>query len=202
MVLGFTTKFYTDVFVKTAILTIIPFLLVYRFRAEAILYLIIYLQVILLWVQAEISLRQADLSKAEFRPYFDLGLEKAKTGFVVTVHNISKNPAYNLSVARLIATEDKTKFDTKLVIEDQFKTLRPGKKRILFSNISEETRDELFSKKVQFTIYYDDCLGEPHESHILFLSGDLHILHSLRTTGFLLGFFEEIRLFFLLSRHR
>ena len=75
-----------------ALFVVVPALLVARLRWDAILPIIIYLQLLLIWIQAEISLRQTALFAAQFEPAFDVRLSESGPA-TLTIENVSENPA-------------------------------------------------------------------------------------------------------------
>ena len=91
--------FLAWVFVRAMILLTIPALLWKRMDdVNSILSIIIYLQFLLIWAQAEIALRQHSLSQAEFDPTFDIKFEPYR----MIIYNLSDNPAYNLCFGPLM----------------------------------------------------------------------------------------------------
>ena len=90
------------------LLASIPILLVIKFKWEALLPIIIYLQLILIWAQAEIALRQHNLFSTQFEPLFSVRKEIHKIDSVplsvsLYIRNVSQNPAYNITVTRILA---------------------------------------------------------------------------------------------------
>ena len=87
------------------LLAVIPALLAVKFTWDAILLIVIYLQLLLIWAQAEIALRQHSLFAAQFKPFFGISYKRDITeppSHSVWIHNTSKNAAYNIMVGRLL----------------------------------------------------------------------------------------------------
>ncbi len=83
-----------------ALLLLVPGVLVVSLRWDSVLPIIIYLQLLLIWVQAEISLRQNALFAAQFEPLFDVRVA-GSSPMTLTIENVSESPSYALAVARL-----------------------------------------------------------------------------------------------------
>ena len=81
---GVRPQFLLKIVLKIFLLMSIPLFLLYAFRTGAIFYIIIYLQMLMIWPQAEIGLRQHNLSRAKFGPYFTAQVEKAEEGTALT----------------------------------------------------------------------------------------------------------------------
>jgi len=84
-----------------ALFIVVPAFLILRLRCDAILPIIIYLQLLLIWVQAEISLRQTALFAAQFEPAFDIKVAESEPT-TLTIENVSDNPAYNVGIVRVL----------------------------------------------------------------------------------------------------
>ena len=65
---GVRPQFLLEMILRISLLMVTPLPLVYLFRADAVLYIIIYLQMLLIWAHAEIGLRQHNISKAKYGP--------------------------------------------------------------------------------------------------------------------------------------
>jgi len=87
------------------LLVLIPTLAVIRLEWDAILPIIIYLQLLLIWAQAEIGLRQHFLFTAQFKPFFDIRsqhIASTPSSEGIWIRNVSRNPAYNIMIGRLL----------------------------------------------------------------------------------------------------
>jgi hypothetical protein len=93
---------FSELVKLAALIVVVPLVLIIAHGWQAaILPIIIYLQLLLIWVQAKISLRQTALFAAQFEPAFDVKFaDAART--ILTIENVSENPAYNLDVGRLL----------------------------------------------------------------------------------------------------
>lgn len=184
------------------ILLAIPVLLGVRFRWDAILPIVIYLQLILIWAQAEIALRQHSLFAAQFKPFFSISYKRDITeppSHSVWIRNTSKNAAYNIMVGRLLNKQNKpippSQWENKLH-SDLISDLAPDEQGLLCS-LSEELASSEFA--IEFS--YDDQLGEPGTMYIKLLKGGRILIFPeakqlpgilLSTFGYFASFFKYI----------
>lgn len=153
-----------------ALFVVVPVILMVGLRWDAILPIIIYLQLLLIWIQAEISLRQTALFAAQFEPAFDVKFtDTART--TLSIENVSENPAYNLSVIRLL-DESGTPFDPnqwqdKLELGDRMASLAPHEKRILCVLKDQSLRERLMTRGT-LEVSYFGRQGEIQTFTILF----------------------------------
>jgi len=181
------------------LLLAIPALLGVRFRWDAILPIVIYLQLILIWAQAEIALRQHSLFAAQFKPFFGISYKKDVTeppSYSIWIQNISKNAAYNIMVGRLLDKQNKpippSQWESKLH-SDLMSNLAPDEQGLLCS-----LNEELVSSEFAIELSYDDQLGEPGTMYIKLLKDGriLIVPEAKQLPGILLSTFEYFVLFF------
>lgn len=197
--------FFFWVLIKATILTTIPALLLIRMDdANSILFIIIYLQLLLIWAQAEISLRQHLFSRAKFDPTFDIKFEESNGTYRVIIYNLSDNPAYNLIFSPLMTWKH------KLITEIDYSTpetpttcLPPRGKMPIVTLFRKEDKEKIFLIESLLNITFENRYGEYRHFNVYFcqnpLSEDIIGVEYSRmdTPGFLLGFFEEFRLTFI-----
>lgn len=179
-----------------ALLVVVPILLIVALGwKEALLPIIIYFQLVLIWVQAEISLRQTALFVRQFEPAFDVKFEDAART-TLTIENVSENPAYNLSVIRLL-DESGTPFDPnqwqdKLELGDRMASLAPDEKRNLCVLKDQSLRDRLMTRGA-LEVSYFNRQGKVQTFTILFRTGQLlFVSGAARPPGPLLRTFEAV----------
>jgi hypothetical protein len=179
----------------TALFVVVPVVLIVGLRWEAILPIIIYLQLLLIWVQAEISLRQTALFAAQFEPAFDVKFaDAART--TLTIENVSENPAYNVSVTRLLdesgAPFDPNQWQDKLEL-DGTASLAPHEKRRLCVLKDQPLRNRLMTRGGSLEISYFSRQGEVQTLMVLFRAGQLLIVSGgALPPGVLLRTFENV----------
>nr|MDO8089217.1 hypothetical protein [Candidatus Sigynarchaeota archaeon] len=80
-------------------MAVFPILLWVFLHANAFIPIIIYFQLIVIWAQAEISLRQSDLITGQYESTFEAKLNDSYNQdpdeHVIILHNRSDNPAYD-----------------------------------------------------------------------------------------------------------
>jgi hypothetical protein len=181
------------------ILLAIPTLLGVRFRWDAILPVIIYLQLILIWAQAEIALRQHSLFGIQFKPFFGISYKRVITvppEHSIWIRNASGNVAYNIMVGRLLDKQNKpippAQWKDKLH-SDLISSLAPEEEALLCS-LNEELAGDEFT--IEFS--YSDQLGELGTMYIkLVKDGRILLIPERREPpGILLNTFEYFALFF------
>ena len=171
------------------LLALIPILLVIRFGWVALLPIIIYLQFLLIWAQAEIGLRQHILFSAQFDPSFDMKLTKKGVADAHLTHNLfirntSKNPAYNIKVERVESMfEERTDQVTSYFIS----SLAPDQEILLCSLDKDIVKDSL---TIEFS--YTNRFGHGNEIHIEFFEDEKFWLTpgKVEAPGILLNTFE------------
>jgi len=180
---------------KILLLVLIPILLVIKFRWDAILLIIIYLQLLLIWAQTEIGLRQHVLFSTQFNPSFEvkLGNMVDENKIVIYLHNTSDKPAYNIGIVRVLDEENepippnswKNKISTLFI-----SSLAPGEE------VSLGSADKSFLKNKTIEISYTNLFGEWKEIWIKFLNGRLLVIPGReQAPGILLNTFEDLVLF-------
>ena len=199
---------------KVLLLALIPILLVIRFGWDAILPFIIYLQFLLIWAQAEIGLRQHALFSAQFDPSFDVKLTKIEgrgvidkeTGTAlrrlsISIRNLSKNPAYNIMVGRMLDEQNKpippNNWKDK-VSSDLIGSLAQDQEVLLCS-----LDEDIVKNKPAIEVSYTNQFGEWKEIYIRFLEDEklLLIPRKVQVPGILLNTFEDLPLFLKLIRY-
>lgn len=177
---------------KVLLLALIPILLAIRFEWDAILPIIIYLQLLLIWAQAEIGLRQHVLFSAQFDPSFDV---KLRNNVNLFVRNASKNPAYNIMVGRIMDEQNKpiSPNNWKGKVSSYFiGSLAPDQAVLLCS-----LREKDFFKNKAIEVSYTNQFGDWKEIYIRLLEDEklLFIPGKVQAPGILLNTFEDLTLF-------
>jgi len=177
---------------KVLLLALIPVLLAVRFGWDAILPVIIYLQLLLIWAQAEIGLRQHVLFSAQFDPSFDV---KLRNNVNLFVRNASKNPAYNIMVGRMMDEHNKAipPNNWKGKVSSYFiGSLVPEQEVSLCS-----FTDKDFFKNKAIEVSYTNQFGDWKEIYIRLLEDErlLFIPKEVQKPGILLNTFEDLILF-------
>ena len=181
------------------LLAAIPALLAVKFRWDAILPIVIYLQLLLIWAQAEIALRQHSLFAAQFKPFFGITYKRdiaEPPSHSIWIHNTSKNAAYNIMVGRLLDKQNKpispSQWESKLH-SDLISNLAPDEEGLLCS-----LNKELAGSEFAIEFSYDDQLGELGTMYIkLVKDGRILIVPQAKELpGILLSTFEYFALFF------
>lgn len=184
--------------VKILLLALIPILLAIRFRWDAILPIIIYLQLLLIWAQAEIGLRQHVLLSAQFDPSFDVELIKKRVAdahlpYNIYIRNTSKNPAYNIRVGRILYENKPMPPDNWIKVSSELiSSLAPDQKVLLCS------LDEYIVKNdPTIEVSYSNHLGDWREIHITFFTDEKLFLipRKVQAPGILLNTIEGLTLF-------
>ncbi len=202
---------------KVLLLLAIPIFLVIRMGYDAILPLIIYLQLILIWAQAEISIRQLESFSFQFEPSFDIKETSLHFGFesphterhsekyhTIKIKNIGKWPAYNVMVARLLDNRNRPVSPNswpQSLTRNNIKCLAPEQESILFS-FTERDRKYFIKEKITFEIIYFNRFGNTRSFFITFTETGPFIYHEpISSRGFLLKTFEEVVLLYKIYRH-
>jgi len=187
------------------LLVMIPILLAVGLKWNAILPIIVYLQLLLVWAQVEIALREHYLFAMQFKPSFDVkfgGGEITPTvmpplhATPVQIRNISKNPAYNIMVIRLLDGQNRPippdRWKDK-VRSDLISSLAPDEEVGLCSLSEELTHTE-----VTLEFLYQDQLGEFGTMHVKLAKDRKILLIPVRTElpGILVSTIEYFDLFF------
>jgi len=181
------------------LLAVIPALLAVKFRWDAILPIVIYLQLLLIWAQAEIALRQHSLFTMQFKPFFGISYKRDITeppSHSVWIHNTSKNAAYNIMVGRLLDKQNKpippSQWEHTLY-SDLISSLAPDEVGLLCL-----LKEELAGSEFAIEFSYHDQLGELGIMYIKLLKDGriLIIPETKQLPGILLSTFEYFALFF------
>ena len=192
------SRVFSELAKLAALLVVVPLVLIIALGwTTAILPIIIYLQLILIWVQAEISLRQTALFAAQFEPAFDVKFaDNART--TLTIANVSENPAYNVNVSRLL-DEGGTPFnpkqwEDKLDLDDGMASLPPHEKRNLCVLKDQSLRDRLMTRGGAIEVSYFSRQGEVRTLTIAFGAAQLLLISDgALKPGVLLRTFEKRR---------
>lgn len=187
------------------LLFLIPILLGVRFKWDAILPTIIYLQLLIIWAQSEIALRQHSLFTLQFRPFFGIRSERIivePPSYTVWIRNTSKNAAYNIMVDRILDKHNRPvppgEWENK-VHSDLISSLAPEEEELLCSFNEEIANSEL---TIEFS--YSDQLNELGVMHIKLLKGRKMLLipETKEPPGLLLNTLEYFALFFKFMRFK
>ena len=195
-----------DTFILAILFLGIPAVMAIILKHNSVIPILIWFQLLLIWAQAEIAMRQQVLFTQQFKPAFEVRMDKSGSPPVrhVILSNISSKPAYDLFVSRLL----RGGIDAGImpvpprVWKDNIKTFRiatlsPGQHRVV-CQIDQNFNMNGYS----IEIIYRDQLGEFESVHIQFQSDEeVYLFQAKREPpGFLLNKFETIRLFWRLWR--
>jgi len=215
MMRWFFVKFLRNFFLKIFLLMIVPILLIIKLGWESILPIIIYLQLLLIEAQVEIAMRQNVLISAQFEPSFDIREESSQiiTGapqpvevFSVYIRNISKYPAYNLGLGRILNAKKRPIYPAmwpKFLINNYISCLSPDQEVKLYS-IDPNEREKILENELTFEILYFNRFGEIRTFRIKFskTSPPLLIHEEFQKPGFLLNTLEEIAILWNMYKFR
>jgi len=181
-------------------LILLPVLLIIKFRWDAILPLIIYFQLILIWFQAEIGLRQQALFSIQFNPFFEVQVDRDvsvvhELPYKIYLQNLSGYPAYDVVLRRVLDKENRIIPSSKQEgkIDISFKPCLRPKEKSLIMRLSED----LVKNECMLDIFFVNQLGE-FKNVIIFISEKGHrIFHgSMQPVGVLINMFEYWKRFF------
>jgi len=174
---------------------------------DAILPLIIYLQLILIWAQVEISIRQLESFSFQFEPSFNIAEESSSIigGNRVYIHvrNISEWPAYDVKIVRLLKNGKPIPLNSwpQNLVKYTIKCLPPKKDDVLFS-FTWKDREHFIRKRVTFEIGYFNRFGNASSFFITFTETGPFIFHEpISRPGFLLNTFEQVALLLKIYRY-
>jgi hypothetical protein len=192
----------------TVILAAFPILSLVLLGRDAILPIVLYFQLLLLWGQIEIAQKQHVLVSMQYEPSFSVetepidvyGMGEVRTS--VHLHNTSKNTAYNVMVGRILGEKGVP------IPPDMWK----GKINSEFiSSMSPDQKSDfcwfdnsMLKDKFTIEVLYNNQLGEWRDFHILFFEGDKVMIIPARTEagGFLLELFRDLALMLKFRRLR
>lgn len=164
----------------------------------ALITVIIYLQLLLIWAQAEIGLRQHVLFSAQFDPSFDA---KLRNNVNLFVRNTSKNPAYNIMVGRMMDEQNKAipPNNWKGKVSSYFIGSLAPEQEVLLCSFT----DKDFFKNKAIEVSYTNQFGDWKEIYIRLLEDErlLFIPKEVQKPGILLNTFEDLPLFLKLIRY-
>jgi hypothetical protein len=196
---------------KILLLLIIPVSLIFKFKWDSILPIIIYLQLLLIEIQAEISFRQNTLFSMQFEPFFEIEIveqeSSPKNGKKINIfpkiliRNVSKNPTYNIMVARVMDNQNKPMAPSqwKNKVRSNFiSILAPDNKMTLCNFKNLDIKKEFIENELSLEVSYSTQLREWQELSIKFLkNGKFFLLHPLiKKPGILLNIFENVDLIY------
>lgn len=184
---------------KILLLALIPILLIIKFKWDAILPTIIYLQFLLIWAQTEIGLRQHVLFSTQFNPSFKVRLGSSSMtegGHKINIYlrNTSDKPAYNIGIVRVLDEENepippnswKDKISTLFI-----SSMVPGEEVSL-----GYLADKSFLENKTIEISYTNLFGEWKEIWVKFLNGRFLVIPGReQAPGILLNTFGDLVLF-------
>ena len=127
------------------VLILLPILAIIKFKWDAVLPLIIYFQLILIWFQVEIGLRQQALFSVQFNPFFNVEIEKDvsvihELPYKIYLQNLSDYPAYDVVLQKVLDKENRIILPSKLQgkIKIFFRPCIAPKERSLIMRLSED----------------------------------------------------------------
>jgi len=170
-----------------------PILLAFKLRWDSLLPVLIYFQLLVIWAQAEIALRQHVLFSMQFEPSFNVRLEQG----ILYLKNVSKNSAYNVFIGRILNSSGKPlppdKWKKEIHTKRVIANLAPNQEVALCTFKHPES---IIKEKFSIETLYSNQLGELRTFLIqildpLFLS---IIPEKRKNPGFLLTLFEDIYL--------
>jgi hypothetical protein len=185
---------------KVFLLMLIPILLVVKLGWDSILPLIVYLQLLLIWAQTELGMWQTVLVTAQFEPSFNIeerGLfEPGRKAVYADIINLSQNPAYTLSIARVLDRNRQAippQMWPKSLEGKHISCLAPNQRAELYS-IDPNDREKLLANGLSFEVFYFTRFGEIRTFHISFSkTHPLLLIHErIKRPGVLLNTLEEI----------
>jgi len=184
--------------VKVLILALLPPLLLLKLLGrDGIIPMIIYLQLLLFEVQAEIGLRQHRLFLMQFEPFFnvDIGTTDAKGGKTLYLHNTSKNSAYDITLRMLdkqCRPMPPEKWKDKVSLGPITTGLAPGQGDML-CDFNKDFYESVCENEMAFAVDYFNQFDEDGGIHIRFFKGTPHIKPAKqRMPGPLLNTFEDL----------
>jgi len=165
---------------KILLLLIIPVLLIFKLKWDSILPMIIYFQFLLIWIQAEISIRQNALFSIQFEPLFEIIEKDSLTESVgrrnifpkILIKNISRNPAYDVKAIRVLNKQYRpvppSQWENK--IQPNFiNILAPSEEKMLCYLKNLNIKKELIENELLLEVSYFNQLGEWQGLTIKFL---------------------------------
>jgi hypothetical protein len=190
------SRVFSELGKAAGIVVLVPTVLVARLRWDSVLPIIIYFQLLLIWIQAEVSLRQNELYAAQFEPLFDVQVTGASR-MALTIENVSDKPAYTVSVSRFIDQSHPMPPAqwTDKVDCPRASTLVPGGKLPLCTVKDEDFAKLLRQLHMSLEVSYFDPLGRWQSLIVTFFDDDLLLTPAgRRLPGFVLNTFEALSL--------
>lgn len=197
------SRILAPVAVLAALFVVVPTALFVGLQWKAVLPFIIYLQLLLIWLQAEISLRQNALFSAQFLPAFIVRPDDADQA-TLTIENVSVNPAYTLNVTRVLEGSSSPVNPEQSKIEvDRIAALAPREKSRLCQFTDKTALDELRTGRKWIEVVYFDRLGELHTFALRFVGDQLLTVNQeALSPGLLIQAFKSVSLSWKLWRFR
>jgi len=202
-------KSFARELIKFLLLATIPIILIFAIKFNwndiipIVIPMVIYLQFILIWAQAEIGLRQHIMFTMQFDPSFKIEVEK-EAGVIhdinrpnkVIVTNISQYPAYNIFVGRVLDEQNNPIAPSKWkkeIVSNMLDCLSP-EQELLLCHISEP----FINNKSVIEIIYTNKFGDEREFFIRFMEGKKHLFipGKIKRPGILLNTFENLNFYF------
>ncbi|MCL5016366.1 MAG: hypothetical protein M1312_02005 [Patescibacteria group bacterium] len=152
-------------------------LLIYLGLSNAALPILIYFQLLLIYIQSEISLRQNNLFSAQFYPFFTIEISNPLT-YELKIKNISKNPAYQLFVGRVLKyglPVSLAERDSLLENNVIMSSLAPDESKIIKPFKSMEAIDK-FRGGLAMELTYNDQFGNTKALSLLFSANNVVFL--------------------------
>ena len=167
-------------------------------NSNSLMVIIIYFQLLVILMQAEVYERQNALLLSQFEPSFRVTLGE---NLELIIENVSQNPAYNVEISRVLYENDEPvppkEWSRKLEFpeEDPIQCISPGEGRALCRFPQPGILENYFLNKV-FEISYQTRMGEDRFVYV-YLSpwGSFLVIHPRRKLpGFLHKLNEDIDL--------
>ena len=189
------SRVFAELGKAAGIVVLVPAILMARLRWDSVLPIIIYFQLLLIWIQAEVSLRQNELYAAQFEPFFDVQVTGA-SHMALTIENVSDKPAYTLSVSRFMDQDHQPMPPaewTNKVDCPRAATLVPGGKLPLCTVKNEDFAKLIRQLHMSAEVSYFDPLGKLQSLVVTFFGDDLLLTPARsRLPGFILNTFETL----------
>jgi len=193
--------------------TLVPALLFYTYGLNALIPVLIYFQLLLLWAQAELGMRQQALARYQSEPSFAVRMDHSGIYGASTIHtrilklkNISDWPAYNVMLVRVL---DETLLPVKpdewkkWLHTDLIECLPPNEEEPLCSWTVWEAPKDL--EGFTFEVSYSNRFGELRTLYTRFFRKNLREKFILRheeppRPGLFLRLLEDLGLLLRLRR--
>jgi len=180
---------------KIIALALIPAVLIIKLSFDSILPVVIYLQFLLIWCQAEIALKQHNLFAVQFEPSFTIiqtrtSIPSQDPILSVRIKNTSSNPAYSVTVTRVMENHNPV-----MPIEWKRKITRSPWINIGPNEVNDlcHITDIDYFRNKQIEVFYRNRFGDFRELFLIFSNDILIVIPpTIKEKGFLLNTFREI----------